>query len=155
MKTEIEITNYIEEAETIGRSKFIEFLKSKGITRIKTYPIESDYDLTFTAITKSNKIKTYLVEIKNRDEAYTGSTSSMLIQYDKLMKLKIYRTSLNYDCCLYVFTFDNSPMIKISNVTHTNFEGFVCQNQQRNNYSYGYKEKKVKYLNNYKTYKIG
>lgn len=147
--TKEEIKKYIEKAEEKGRKKFIKFLKLKGIELIKEYPIDNDFDITFTAITKNNETKTYLVEIKDREDIYTGSTFDMLIEYDKLIKLKVNRVNNNYDKCLYVFTFNNSAMIKISDVTNTNLEGFVLQKQQRNNYLSGDVYKMVKYLNNY------
>ena len=138
------VEQFVINKEKKGRDKLIKLFQAYNIRYKSSLDLKSVYDGTITGITGS---KTYLVEVKDRQDHYSGN--SMLIEKKKYINLRLERINNKADGILYIFCF-NDGIYNIVDITNYNPTKWDIQEHKVNSYSNNIINKEVGYITNYK-----
>jgi hypothetical protein len=135
-----------EDYENVGRSKF------KKLCDKLNYPVkftEDQYSNIDAYTTGATGI--FLVEIKNRDEKYIDN-DLMLIEKTKYMNILIDASNKKMKP-LYIFTFNNSDIIKIADLSKIDLE-FIKVEHPKSIFDQTRITKEIAYIKDFKTIKL-
>lgn len=142
------INEKLEALELKGRSRFEKLLKFLNITNYSFSPLTCVYDCELV----TDAGNSYIVEIKHRDNKY-AAYPDLLLEQNKQISLN--KVAKDKECnILYIHSYEDSPIIKIADITGKEFKFKEEWQPKSNIFQKGHINKMICYIKEFKSINI-